>query len=210
MMTPNDLKNKSFQSAFRGYDRDEVDAYLAKIAEELASMQAGYEALQLRLSKTEAELASKIENEDAIRRALVDSQTAAAQVVEAAKQKGEELEALTRQKCGEVIARFRETIREERERLGMLRAQTTQFKKNIYELYQNHIEMVEGITKSLEEPDWDQTATDATRTVLALLRGEYERRTRFDEMEEEKIDGEIDIVIDRLSRLTPPTEDTPV
>ncbi len=206
MMSPNELKNKTFQPAFRGYDRDEVDRFLREIADEMLKLQAGYEALSLRLTKTEAALAEKVANEDAIRLALVESQTAAAQVLENARQKGEELEALTRETCGKVLAEFRENIRIERERLHTLRAQTANFKANIYELYQSHIEVVEGITKQLDEPDWDTTPTDATRTVLALLRGEFERRTRTDELEEEKLDSEIDIVIDRLSRATPPSD----
>ncbi|MBQ7363982.1 MAG: DivIVA domain-containing protein [Clostridia bacterium] len=208
MISPNELKNKTFQPAFRGYDRAEVEGYLALVAEQLAQLQSNYEAMRVRLSSTEAELAEMKKNEDAIRRALVNSQNAAAQVVDEAKQKGEELEKLTREKCGKVIEEFRENIRAERERLNMLRAQTANFKTRIYELYQSHIEMVEGITKTLEEGDWDMSPTDATRTVLALLRGEYDRRTRIDEIEEKKIDHEIDIVIDRLSKITPPA-DTP-
>lgn len=206
MMSPNELKNKTFQPAFRGYDRDEVDSFLKEVAEELLKLQTNYEALSLRLAKTEAELREKVTNEDAISKALVESQTAAAQVIENARVKGEELEALTREKCGQVLAEFRENIRIERERLHTLRAQTAQFKARIYELYQSHIEVVEGITKQLDEPDWDTTPTDATRTVLALLRGEFARRTRTDELEEEKLDSEIDVVIDRLSRVTPPTD----
>lgn len=205
-MSPNELKNKTFQPAFRGYDRDEVDSFLKEVAEELLKLQTNYEALSLRLAKTEAELREKVTNEDAISKALVESQTAAAQVIENARVKGEELEALTREKCGQVLAEFRENIRIERERLHTLRAQTAQFKARIYELYQSHIEVVEGITKQLDEPDWDTTPTDATRTVLALLRGEFARRTRTDELEEEKLDSEIDVVIDRLSRVTPPTD----
>lgn len=206
MMSPNELKNKTFQPAFRGYDRDEVDSFLAEVAEEMLKLQTGYEALSLRLAKTEAELLEKVTNEGAISKALVESQTAAAQVIENARVKGEELEALTREKCGKVLEEFRESIRIERERLHTLRAQTANFKARIYELYQSHIEVVEGITKQLDEPDWDTTPTDATRTVLALLRGEFARRTRTDEIEEEKLDSEIDIVIDRLQRMTPPTD----
>lgn len=206
MMSSNEVKKKTFQPAFRGYDRAEVDAFLADIAETLLKLETANEALQLRLGKAEAELQEKITNEDAIRRALVDSQTAAAQVVEAARRKGEEIEALTREKCGQVLAEFREKIREERERLHTLRAETAHFKSRIYELYQNHIEVVEGISKQIDEPDWDMNPTDATRTVLALLRGEFDRRTRIDEIEEEKLDSDIDVLISRLSKTTPSTD----
>ena len=208
MISPNELKNKTFQPAFRGYDRAEVDGYLALVAEQLAQLQSNYETMRARLVKTEAELAEMKQNEDAIRRALVNSQNAAAQVVEEAKKRGAELEKITREQCGKVIEDFRENIRTERERLSMLRAQTANFKTRIYELYQNQIETVEAITKTLEEGDWDMSPTDATRTVLALLRGEYDRRTRIDELEEKKIDQDIDIVIDRLAKVTLPV--TPV
>ena len=124
MISPNELKNKTFQSAFRGYDRAEVDGYLALVAEQLAQLQSGYEAMRIHLAKTEAELAEMKKNEDAIRRALVNSQNAAAQVVEAAKQKSAEIENTTRIACSKVIEEFRENIRAERERLNMLRAQT--------------------------------------------------------------------------------------
>ena len=108
MMSSNEIKNKTFQSAFRGYDREEVDSFLATLADEMKKLEASNEALNLRLAKVETELAAKVASEDAIHRALVDSQTAAAQVIENAKQKGEELEALTREACGKVLKEFRE------------------------------------------------------------------------------------------------------
>lgn len=197
----------------RGYTKTEVDAYIALLTNRYAELYKNYEALSRKQADTEAalaaanaELAEKRENEDAIRRALINSQNAAARIVENAKQKGEELEKLSREKCGEVIAEFREHIREERERLNALRAQVTSFKSRLFGQYQEHIGLIEKLTEGLEEGDWDLTPADATRSVLALLRGEIDRRTRNDEREEEKLDSEIDAVIDRIAHNTEDTE----
>ena len=200
MISPKDMKNKSFSLALRGYAKAEVDDFLAKAAEDYELLALRYEALLQKNTELEASLALMKENEDAIRRALVDSQNAAQKVVEEARQRGEALETLAREKCGAVIAEFRDHIREERERLNALRAQVTTFRSRIFEQYQSHIETVEAITKALDEDDWDMSPTDATRTVLALLKGDFERRTRNDEIEEQKIDREIDIVIDKIAR----------
>ena len=83
----------------------------------------------------------------------------------------------------------------------MLRSQVSDFRTRIYEQYQEHISMLERITPQLGEADWDMTAADGTRRVLAMLKGEIERRTRKSEMEEEKLDREIGQEIDNLSRV---------
>lgn len=207
MMTPNDFKNITFTQSFRGYTKAEVDALLeqvrenyTKLYEQYAQLRRSYDQLTEQYRTTEAALAVMKDNEDAIRRALVNSQNAAAKVVEAAERRGEEIEELTRKKCGEILSSFREHIRSERERLNALRAQVADFKNRIYEQYQSHIEMVEHITGTLSQEDWDMSSTDATRAVLLMLRGELERRTRNDEREEERLDHEIDIVLGDIAK----------
>ncbi len=207
MMTPNEMKNKTFTLALRGYSKAEVDAHLAKAAEDYTELARAYEAasrknasLEASIAALQAELAEMRATEDAIRKALVNSQSAAQRIVEEAQEKATALEALAREKCGQVIAEFREQIRVERERLSTLRAQVTSFKARIFEQYQSHIQTVENITAVLQEDDWDMSPTDATRSVLALLRGDFERRTRNDEIEETKLDHEIDIVIDQIAK----------
>lgn len=200
MITSNEIKNKTFDLSLRGYNKGQVDSYLLSLAAALDEMNAKNQALLRENAGLQAALTEMKENEDAIRRALVNSQNAAAKVVEDAKQRGAELELLAREKCGAIIAEFRDHIRAERERLNLLRAQVANFKARIFELYQTHIQTVEGITDAVSEEDWDMTPTDATRTVLALLKGDFERRTLKDELEAEKLDQEIDSVFDRIMR----------
>lgn len=205
MMTPNDLKNKTFTQTFRGYAKNEVDEFLSSVAEQYTQLYQQYSQLSKNYNQlneayrsAQASLLEMKNNEDAIRRALVDSQNAAAQVVETAQKKGEEIENLILKKCEEILSSFRDKVRAERERLSLLRAQVNDFKARIYEQYQSHIETVENITAVVSQDDWDLTATEATKAVLIHLRGELERRTLHDEREEEQLDHEIDIIIDAL------------
>ncbi len=207
MILPEEFKNTGFSQSFMGYNKTEVDARITKLASTYTELAVKYDALteklhslEVTLSQNEKELSELRENEDAIRKALVNSQNAAAKIIDAAKVKSGEIEELTREKCAEVIAEFREHIRAERERLSALRAQATEFKKRLYEQYQEHISSLESTTASVYEPDWDMTSADATRNVLLMLRGEVERRTRNDELEEEKLDSELGTVIDDISK----------
>lgn len=206
MISSKEIKSKSFDLSLRGYNKAQVDSYLSDVAATVDELNAQKEALRRENELLQAALAEMKANEDAVRRALVDSQNAAAKVLESAQKRGEELELLAREKCGAIIAEFREHIRVERERLNLLRAQVSNFKSRIFELYQTHIETVESITDTVNEADWDMNPTDATRTVLAMLKGDFERITLKDRMEEEKLDHEIDGVLDRIMR-TKKTDD---
>lgn len=208
MMTPDELKKESFSLSLRGYTRSEVDEYIAALLDRYAELYRSYEALGRKQAETEAALNEMKENEDAIRRALVNSQNAAARVVDNARLKGEALETLTRKRCGQVLAEFREKIRVERETLNSLKNKVAEFKRSVYSQYQEHIHQLEMLTAALGEEDWDLTPTEATRTVLTLLRGEIDRRTRSEELEEEKLDREIDGVIEEIAKKTEGTEDT--
>ena len=208
MIAPSQLKNKSFTISLRGYSRSEVDDHISALVEQYTELYRAYSSLTEQTNELKEEIKRLRENEDAIRRALINSQNAASLVLDNAKERGEQMEKSARQACDEVLAEFHQKTREERERLMILRTQVSEFKMRIFAEYQDHIKSLERMTKSLEEGDWDMSPTDATRTVLALLRGEYDRRTRIDELEEKKIDQDIDIVIDRLAKVTLPV--TPV
>lgn len=215
MISPDEILNKQFSVGISGYKKAEVDAYIREIAKSYAEVCRTAEAQKKQLAEKDAALTEALRaaasqneeletlraNADAVRSALVDSRSAAARVIEDAVRKSEEIEQITKDKCAQVISELREEIRAERDRLNMLRSQVSDFRTRIYEQYQEHISMLERITPQLGEADWDMTAADGTRRVLAMLKGEIERRTRKSEMEEEKLDREIGQEIDNLSRV---------
>jgi len=199
MISPAQIKNKSFTVSLRGYTKSEVDTYISALVEQYTELYRAYSLLSEQNAELKEEFKRLRENEDAIRRALINSQNAASLVLDNAKERGEKIEKSARQACGEVLAEFHEKTREERERLMILRTQVSEFKMRIFAEYQEHIQNLERMTKSLEEGDWDMTPTDATRAVLSRLRGDFERRTRAEDEEEQQLDKEIGALLDKIA-----------
>jgi len=198
MIAPSQIKNKSFTVSLRGYAKSEVDTYISAIVEQYTELYRAYSLLNEQNTELKEEIKRLRENEDAIRRALINSQNAASLVLDDAKERGEKIEKSARQACDEVLAVFHKKTCEEREKLNILRTQVAEFKMRIFSEYQDHIQSLERMTKSLEEGDWDMTPTDATRAVLSRLRGDFERRTRAEAEEENKLDQEIGALLDKI------------
>lgn len=199
MISPSQIKNKNFTISLRGYSKSEVDTYISALVEQYTELYRAYSALNDQTNELKEEIKRLRENEEAIRRALINSQNAASLVLDNAKERGEKMEKSARQACDDVLAEFHNKTREERERLMILRTQVSEFKMRIFAEYQDHIQSLERMTKSLEEDDWDMTPTDATRAVLSRLRGDFERHTRAEAEEEGKLDEEIGVLLDKIA-----------
>ena len=199
MISPAQIKNKSFTVSLRGYAKSEVDAYISAMLEQYTELYRAYAALNEQNAELKEELKRLRDNEDAIHRALIHSQNVASLVLDNAKERGEKMEKSARQACDEILAEFHEKICKERERLMILRTQVSEFKMRIFAEYQEHVQSLERMTKSLEEGDWDMTTTDATRAVLFRLRGDFERRTRAEAEEEAELDKEISALLDKIA-----------
>lgn len=199
MISPSQLKNKSFTVSLRGYSKTEVDAHVASLLEQYTELYQAHALLTEQNNELKAEVKRLRDNEDAIRRALINSQNAASLVLDNAKERGEKMEKSAREACDEVLSIFHQKTCEERERLNILRTQVAEFKSRVFAEYQEHIRSLDRVTKSLEEGDWDMTPTDATRAVLSRLRGDFERRTRAEAEEEAKLDLEISTLLDKIA-----------
>ena len=199
MISPSQLKDKNFSVSLRGYAKSEVDTYISALIDQYTELYRAYSSLNEQNNELKEEIKRLRENEEAIRRALINSQNAASLVLDNAKERGEKMEHSARQACDEVLAEFHEKTREERERLMILRTQVSEFKMRIFSEYHDHIQSLERLTKSLEQGDWDMTPTDATRAVLSRLRGDFERRTRAEAEEEGKLDQEITSLLDKIA-----------
>lgn len=114
-LTPIDVQQKTFGTALRGYDLDEVDDFLDEVVTSLKGYEQRLAEAQERISGLEAELAGKGDSESAISRALVAAQRSADMIVEEAKAEADRILADAR-KQSEVLAALRE---EERAKLDV-------------------------------------------------------------------------------------------
>jgi DivIVA domain-containing protein len=114
-LTPIDVQQKTFGTALRGYDLDEVDDFLDEVVTSLKGYEQRLAEAQARIQALETELAGKGDSESAISRALVAAQRSADMIIEDARSEADRVLTDARTQS-EMLAAVRE---EERAKLDL-------------------------------------------------------------------------------------------
>lgn len=130
-LTPQDIQAKEFREAFRGYNQDDVDAFLDELAEEQARLIQELQRLRVQTATMEQEVdrvrehttaevsaarddlrdQAKDEVKEDVRRTLVAAQTAAEQILQEARAKGDQLVGDAERRAREIDQRVAERAR---------------------------------------------------------------------------------------------------
>jgi len=104
------LREVEFQSRLRGYDTDEVDEFLEKIAVAVDEMQEKMRQLAYRAERAERSISERAadENDDSIRRTLVLAQRTADLAVREAEEQAAEIMDTARSESGKLLTDARE------------------------------------------------------------------------------------------------------
>ncbi|HEX3326162.1 MAG TPA: DivIVA domain-containing protein, partial [Actinomycetota bacterium] len=90
-VTAREIHDKEFHDAWRGYNQEEVDDFLDKIAETLDRLQRENVALQRRLGELDQTVSTSRTTEDMLKQTLVSAQQAAEEAIAKAKAKADKL-----------------------------------------------------------------------------------------------------------------------
>ena len=133
-LTPIDVQQKTFATALRGYDLDEVDDFLDAVVVALKDYDQRLSDAQERISTLEAELNDKGDAEGAIARALVAAQRSADAIVADAKEEAQRILSDADTEANELA----DTREAERQRLQSeideLRAKVSSVRNSVAEL----------------------------------------------------------------------------
>jgi cell division initiation protein len=88
-ITPIEIRQKEFQKAFRGIDKDEVKAYLLSLSQEWERVQDESKELKLRLEASERELSKLREVENSLFKTLKTAEDTGANMIEQTKKETE-------------------------------------------------------------------------------------------------------------------------
>jgi cell division initiation protein len=121
-VTAREIHDKEFHDAWRGYNQEEVDDFLDKIAETLDRLQRENIALQRRMNELDQTVSTSRTTEDMLKQTLVSAQQAAEEAIGKAKAKAEQLlseaEERSRQADQETAAKVAEADAEVARRIG--------------------------------------------------------------------------------------------
>ena len=88
-ITPLDIQQKRFSRAMRGYDRDEVEAFLQLVASGFEDLVKELNSLREELARRDEQIAGHRELERALQETLVTAQRAADDIRDSARREGE-------------------------------------------------------------------------------------------------------------------------
>ena len=115
-LTARDIHEKQFHDAWRGYNQEEVDDFLDRIAEVLDRVQRENQTLQTRVKELDQAVSASRDTEEMLKKTLVSAQQAAEEAIATAKAKASEL-------ITEAEERARSSIQEATERVQSAEAE---------------------------------------------------------------------------------------
>ena len=161
MVTAQELHSVTFDKGLRGYNMDQVDDFLDRVAEQLEADEKNICELSKNneeLKDKLLELAKKLEeyhnDEDALKSALLNAQRMGENVIREARQKADALEREASIRSENVLRAGAEKIQEQELELQRIKAEVAQFKASVLGLYKLHIESLSQL------PDNDKPAAE--------------------------------------------------
>ena len=146
MLVPHELKNKTFGKAVRGYNPNEVDDYIDFLIEKYTELYRENDELERKLKIVVTNLDEIRDEEESIRATLVKAQQLGEKIVREANEKADAITDSIKTRCEAIITDFRKQYSAERKEVWQLRNTVLDFKKNVYELYRDHIEELQSIS----------------------------------------------------------------
>ena len=170
VITPKDLAGKSFSSAFKGYNKTEVDEYVSKVTK-------NYSALYRRCAELEESLAvanlrlENVENDERrAKKALETAKEKSDCMIAEAYERADDILVSIKKNCDAILRDFRNKVDAQKDALAEMNARVEIFKKDIFARYRTHIELLEQLTPQLDFENY--TSSEYVMRVIEDLKHE--------------------------------------
>lgn len=108
IFTPDGIKKQEFNKSFRGFDKEEVHAFLEKLSAEFENLFNENEAIKKELEETKQKLEKFLQIESNIQQTVTEAEEKSNQIIEEAKNKAGEILRLADEKSTELLQKSRE------------------------------------------------------------------------------------------------------
>ena len=150
-ITPLDITQKQFRKAFRGYEREEVEAFLSLVAVEFEALVKEVNALREDNQRKVEELAEHKSRERALQETLVTAQKASGDIREAARREGQITLSDAELQAEKIVqgahARFLRIVDD----INELKRQRVQLESNIRMIVESHLKLLEAFREPPQE-----------------------------------------------------------
>jgi cell division initiation protein len=142
-ITPNEISNKEFKKAFRGYDSDEVDEFLDQIVEDYEKLYKENVNQREKLSALNEKLEQYSNLETTLQNTLILAQNAADQAKESSKKESELIINNAKESANQMIRDAEQNITEINKKYELLKQEYNMFRSRFKALLQAQIDTIE-------------------------------------------------------------------
>jgi len=148
-ITPLDITQKGFSRALRGYDRSEVEAFLALVATEFEELVREVQALRTDVARMDDEIAEHRGRERALQETMITAQKACEDIRESARKEAEITLAEAELQAEKIVqgahAKFLKIVDD----VSELKRQRSGFEAQVRSIVESHLKLLEAF----REPD---------------------------------------------------------
>jgi cell division initiation protein len=146
-ITPADILNQKFGISFRGYDRDEVDAFLDLIAKDMEDLLRENSFLKDEIEKLNAEVARLREMEETIKDTIISAQKMAETFKENARKESENIIDAARLQAEKICFEATKEVAETKAELQKLQSKLIELKEVVKGIFEGFIENIDRVIK---------------------------------------------------------------
>ncbi len=151
-LTPLDIRKQEFKKTMRGFDPDEVEAFLGMVADELELLIREKNQLNDELIKLRTQLKDYQRVEQTLRDTLVKAQNTVEDTRANSRREAEIIIHEAELNAENIIKEAKEELLRLRNEVGIVKAQKDSFAKRLKHLLQSQIELLEVLEMGDEEP----------------------------------------------------------
>ena len=166
-MTGREIKEKKFdKAAMFGYKAEEVELFLAEIAQEFDNINKEKAVLEKKIEILAERIEEYRKDEDSMKEALLGAQRLGNTVVTEAQEKAEKLLAEAQEKADHMIKEAEKTaaktvsgtkiqIEKEQQTLLKMQKEVSNFKARLLTIYKSHLDLITSLPELEEKPEQD-------------------------------------------------------
>jgi cell division initiation protein len=144
--TPLDIRQKRFETSFRGFAARDVQGFLELLAAEFEDLVRENIALKDELKRTQLELERHLERERALQQTLVTAQRVSEDLRDAAKKEAEIVVAEAELQSEKIVHAAHQKLVQMVDDINELKRQRTRFEAELRALVSGHLKLLEAVT----------------------------------------------------------------
>jgi cell division initiation protein len=152
-LTPLDIQQQRFRTAFRGYDTQEVEAFLEQTANAFEDLQRENHRLNDEIAKNQAQMEEYQRREGTIKRALLHSQKVLDQMQENARRQADVIVAEAENEAAKLIQQAQSRLAQLQNSIADLKRQRVQIEAEIGFVLESHRRLLEAGREATRELD---------------------------------------------------------